>query len=335
MTSLDPQSIHLPLQDYNLITAFEVSFSGAVLLLPSTLDGPASLPANPQLIVARLVQIGLSSYWVMEGTATYDGNRITTVAGPSSAPGIRNGGIYGIFHAQVPIGFLTGTVTNPQSNPAGPGIIVSSSANPLRALTSNQSLYTLAVPVGSGAATANNTVSGDSGSSPYNVGSAGQIVTVNIQIQTTPPQIVSITPTAGATNVPQNTTVRVTFSESVLASSVNSSSLFLKNGGANVPATILLTSNNTIAILTPTTQLAPNTQYTLTVTNAIKDLAGNTLSNPVDNHVFKTVDNTPPESDGDFKLFLPEGPNAPNDGIVRFEVDACTNRIWRKSGIFQ
>ncbi|MCI0612142.1 Ig-like domain-containing protein, partial [bacterium] len=323
LTWLDQQSIHLPLEDYNLITAIEVSFSGAVLLLPATLDGPASLPANPQLILARLVQIGLSSYWVIEGTATYDGSRITTVAGPASAPGIRNGGIYGIFHAQVPIGFLTGTVTNPQSNPAGPGIIVSSSANLLRALTSTASLYTLAVPVGSATATANNTVTGDSGSSPYNVSTAGQIVTVNIQIQTTPPQIVSITPTAGATNVPQNTIVRVTLSESVLASSVNSSSLFLKNSGANVPATILLTSNNTIAILTPTTQLAPNTQYTLTVTNAIKDLTGNALSNPVNNHMFTTVDNTPPNSEADFKLFLPEGPNAPNDGIVRFEVDAA------------
>lgn len=318
LTLLDPQSIQLPLQDYNLITAFDVSFSGAVLLLPATLDGPASLPANPQLVLARLVQVGLSSYWVVEGTANYDGNRITTVAGPASAPGIRNGGIYGIFHAQVPIGFLTGLITNPQSNPAGPGIIISSSANPLRALTSAASLYTLAVDVGSATGTANNTVSGDSGSAPYNVGSAGEIVTVNIQIVTTPPQIISITPTNGATNVPQNTTVRVTFSESVLASSVNSSSLFLQN----VSATILLTSNNTIAILTPTTQLAPNTQYTLTVTNAIKDLTGNALSNPASNHVFTTVDNTPPDSEGDFKLFLPEGPNAPNEGIVKFEVDA-------------
>jgi RHS repeat-associated protein len=318
LTSLDPQSIHLPLPDYNLITAFEVSFSGAVLLLPATLDGPASLPADPQLIVARLVQVGLASYWVVEGTAVYDGNRINTIAGPGSAPGIRSGGIYGIFHAQLPIGFLTGTITNPQSNPAGPGIVVSSSANPLRALSSTASLYTLAVPVGSATATANNTVSGDSGSAPYTVGTAAQIVTLNIQIVTTPPQILSITPAAGATNVPQNTIVRVTFSEPVLASSVNSSSLFLQN----VTATILLTSNNTIAILTPTTPLSPNTQYTLSVTSPIKDLTGNALSNPVSNHIFTTVDNTPPETDGNFKLFLPEGPNAPNEGIVRFEVDS-------------
>jgi RHS repeat-associated protein len=307
LTSLNVDSVHLPLQDYKLVTAFEVDFSGAILALPAVLDAPATLPANPQLILARLTP----GYWVYDGTASYDGNRMTT--------GITAGGVYGIFHAQIPIGFLSGTVTNPQSHPAGQGILVSSSANPLRAITSAASTYTLAVPVGPGTAAAANPITGDSGLSAYVISSAGELVTLNIQILTTPPQIVSITPAADATNVPQNTAVRVTFSEPVLASSVNSSSLFLQN----VSATILLTANNTIAILTPTTQLAPNTQFTLTVTSAIRDLTGNALSNPVSNHVFTTVDNAAPApGDAQFKLFLPEGPDAPNDGIVRFEVDA-------------
>ena len=63
--------------------------------------------------------------------------------------------------------------------------------------------------------------------------------TANYQPDATPPMVASRSPAAGATGVQPTTSVRMTFSEALDASSVSSSTIELRSaGGTLVPATI-------------------------------------------------------------------------------------------------
>lgn len=88
---------------------------------------------------------------------------------------------------------------------------------------------------------------------------------------TTPPTVISTIPGSGTTGVPTNSPLGVTFSESMNTSSVQiSSSPALTFGTPN------WTNNNTDVTVTPTTALAFDTMYTITVTGS--DVAGNAMA---------------------------------------------------------
>ncbi len=94
------------------------------------------------------------------------------------------------------------------------------------------------------------------------------------------------------TNVPVTTTIDVVFSESVVG--VNSSTFTLSGPSGLVGANVPGFSPTTSASLDPFVNLAPNTQYTISLSNAITDLAGNPLAfTPLQ---FTTAaDTTPPQ----------------------------------------
>ena len=96
----------------------------------------------------------------------------------------------------------------------------------------------------------------------------------------TAPTIVSRTPANAATNVATNTNVTITFSEAMDASTINSTNITIKPtaGGANLTATVTCNSPCTTATLDPAADLLNNTNYTVTVTTGVKDLAGNALA---------------------------------------------------------
>ncbi|MCI0703401.1 MAG: DUF4082 domain-containing protein [Planctomycetia bacterium] len=88
------------------------------------------------------------------------------------------------------------------------------------------------------------------------------------------PSIVAQTPASDATGVSVNTTVTVTFSESIQS---NSLSLVLTDAANNtVAATVSYNDSTRTATLTPTSALALNTTYTATV--SASDTAGNQMS---------------------------------------------------------
>jgi N,N-dimethylformamidase beta subunit-like, C-terminal/Domain of unknown function (DUF4082)/Bacterial Ig-like domain/Bacterial Ig domain len=93
---------------------------------------------------------------------------------------------------------------------------------------------------------------------------------------TTPPSVVSRSPTANATGVAVSANVTATFSEAVQASTIV---FTLKNAANNslVSSTVSYNSTNFTATLTPGTLLSPSTTYTATLSGA-KDAAGNTMS---------------------------------------------------------
>ena len=93
---------------------------------------------------------------------------------------------------------------------------------------------------------------------------------------TTPPTVVSTTPVTGATNVPTNAAVSVTFSENVDSASVTNAAFTLSGGSTG---TIVV--SGATATLTPTSPMAPNSVITATVSSTVRDRAGNRLAAPV------------------------------------------------------
>ena len=103
--------------------------------------------------------------------------------------------------------------------------------------------------------------------------------TTGSSTDTNPPTVTLTNPTNTATNVSLNQTINATLSESMDPLTVSTANFTLTGpGGASVTGTVAYLGASQIATFTPTSNLAPNTTYTNTVTMGFKDLAGNALA---------------------------------------------------------
>jgi predicted small lipoprotein YifL len=96
---------------------------------------------------------------------------------------------------------------------------------------------------------------------------------------TTSPSISSISPTNGAQNVSVNSSITITFSEAMDASTINEKTITLSMGTGNVPGSVAC--SETTAVFKPVSSLSPETIYTVTVDGGIKDVAGNEMETTV------------------------------------------------------
>jgi len=106
----------------------------------------------------------------------------------------------------------------------------------------------------------------------------------------TSPVISTVTPGVDARYIPSDEKIEVTFSENLQDTSVNAASFILKKGPDIIPSTIIY--NGVKAVLTPAAQLEDWTDYSVILTDEIRDIAGNGLSETI--WTFKTDDTTPP-----------------------------------------
>ncbi len=89
--------------------------------------------------------------------------------------------------------------------------------------------------------------------------------------------VLSIQPSESAIGVSLNSTIVVTFSESVDPSTVNASTFLVTDAqGRSVSGTISLTSGS-IATFVPSTRMDPTTTYTVTITSGVHSLSGKPL----------------------------------------------------------
>jgi hypothetical protein len=97
---------------------------------------------------------------------------------------------------------------------------------------------------------------------------------------TTPPSVASSSPANTAVGVLINSVVTITFSEEMMPSTVNSSSVAVTPtaGGAAVAGTVSYDSPTRTATFTPLKPLDYGVGYTLAVTTGATDLAGNGLA---------------------------------------------------------
>ena len=93
---------------------------------------------------------------------------------------------------------------------------------------------------------------------------------------TTPPSVSLTIPADGATDVPINATVTATFSEEIDSSTINTSTFTVSKGGYGISGS--MSYGGTTATFTPSSNLEYSATYTATITTAVKDLAGNSMS---------------------------------------------------------
>jgi hypothetical protein len=96
---------------------------------------------------------------------------------------------------------------------------------------------------------------------------------------TTPPRVISTDPNNGATGVAPLAQVHATFSEDMMASTINGTTFKLYEKGANIPvkARVTYDADTKTARLNPTKELKPHTRYRAVVSVRAKDMAGNRL----------------------------------------------------------
>ena len=101
----------------------------------------------------------------------------------------------------------------------------------------------------------------------------------------TPPTVVSVAPSSGATGSSIGTSVTARFSESMMSSSITGATfLLVDSSGYQVPANVTYASATSTATLTPTIELTPSRTYTATVkggANGVEDFSGDTMTSDV------------------------------------------------------
>ncbi|WP_445370981.1 Ig-like domain-containing protein [Methylomonas sp. HW2-6] len=107
-------------------------------------------------------------------------------------------------------------------------------------------------------------------------------------VDTTPPTVAAVDPNSNSSNVPVNVVVGVRFSEPVHTDSVNDQSVLLYDSvtGQQVLGVVTLNGDGQSATFVPNQALAVGRQHRIALTNAIKDLFGNSLN--YSNYYFTT-----------------------------------------------
>ena len=107
------------------------------------------------------------------------------------------------------------------------------------------------------------------------------VFTNNTGPDTTPPTVTASSPANGASNVPVNSAVTVTFNESINPATVTTTNFELRNAAsALIPANVSYNAGTRTATLTPSALLPGSTTLTATVrggATGITDVAGNAL----------------------------------------------------------
>ena len=126
----------------------------------------------------------------------------------------------------------------------------------------------------------------------------GQFTTLSTgDVNVTPPEVLSVTPADGSTNVAVDPSLAILFSEAMsLEAAEQAVTLALAGSSVHIPLAWSWVGSKMIC--TPGSNLAANASYKLTIGAGACDLAGNPLANP-QSAVFSTagaaVDTTPPE----------------------------------------
>jgi len=94
----------------------------------------------------------------------------------------------------------------------------------------------------------------------------------------TPPQVVSVTPAADSTAVPPGVVLTVRFSEQVDPSSVAGDQLSLVTSGVAIPGTVGVAADGLSLSFKPLNQLALARLYTMTLKAGVRDITGNAIA---------------------------------------------------------
>jgi hypothetical protein len=294
---------------FEKIGALDLSLGGARLLKPASIsllltqEQLNSIPQDAQLFVVKLEKIDVELSWVLQCQGIVEASRIKSFIDTGSSPpftGVKQGGTYLFLQALSPMGFITGTVTK-ESNPIT-GAVVSVTNQEIKAISSGT--YVQIGFLGNLELTAKDLAARDEGSGSTAIENMGDIVTLNLIILKTGPQVLSITPENNAEGVPLNSKITFIFSEPVNAATFNeqtvyiTSSSFLRAKSQELRANGLfkLSSDGKQGEFIPHEDFPSDSTINITVTTNLQDLQSNPMS-AVFSSSFRTLDLVPPEAD--------------------------------------
>jgi methionine-rich copper-binding protein CopC len=112
---------------------------------------------------------------------------------------------------------------------------------------------------------------------------------------TTPPTVIAISPAYGATGIPKNSPVTVTFNEPLKVKSAQFESMVIAKNGGSIPGQVRLSGDRLKLVFKPDQALDDFTAYTVEVKH-IRDAAGNSIAVPFVSGFTTgdTLDTTPP-----------------------------------------
>ena len=147
------------------------------------------------------------------------------------------------------------------------------------------------------------------------------VVTLDLALALTGLSVVNVTPATGTANVSLDSSVTVDFAAAVDPASVTEASAALQAAGTPVAVQRTLSADRRRLTLRPSSPLAGRTNFSVVLTNDIRDTAGNALTGytPVS---FTTLDPTrpPPLAVGQIVAELPD-----EDGFVQISGNAGTS----------
>jgi hypothetical protein len=108
-----------------------------------------------------------------------------------------------------------------------------------------------------------------------------------------PPQVVSTSPAGGSDTVPIDTSIEITFSETIDPATLTNVTFTLSDGNNGVEGEVHMTDR--IASLKPLGALASSTTYIVTLSSNIKDVSGNTM---LSNYIFSFTTQKGPSNGG-------------------------------------
>ncbi|RPI29625.1 MAG: hypothetical protein EHM61_00940, partial [Acidobacteria bacterium] len=285
--SADEIPVLLP-EGFEVLGGALVDLSGATLTASARLSMPAFFPETARVVVARVIPAGDRRGLKLVARAVEVNGRLESrVSGPPvpsglQMPGITEGGTYAFIRLSAPFGYASGTVTRADSSLVSQ-VRVSADTNPFLDVTSTGGRYLLPAAAGPDFEGLNNLtaaslLSDETGNSVATLAVQDAIVETPILIASVPFSIASVTPSAGAVEIPVSTTIRVAFSKPVSAASVTASSFKLTTlNGSFVVGSVLVAPGNQAATLTPTSALAAGTAYRIDLTTGVLDLYGHPL----------------------------------------------------------
>ncbi len=104
--------------------------------------------------------------------------------------------------------------------------------------------------------------------------------TTGVVADKSPPVVSSATPANGATDVPINAKIAVTFSKAMDPVTVTATTFTLKQVDVALDGTVTYGDAGTTATFVPSAELPSNATLTVTIATGARDLAGNALVNP-------------------------------------------------------
>ncbi len=262
------------------VFTLEWSGDGLTAAAPFFLDVGMVAPNAEYVLAGRFVTERGSGFTPVERFASNASGALSSVEPSSGArlPGIRVGGTYALFPVAAREGLLVGTARD-AGGAALSDVLLEVSGRPWRALTAASGTFALLGLPGPVEVTATRPPSTDTGRASDTLASAASSVTLTVVVGQSAPFVVSITPSAGATEVSVVAPVDVMFSEPIAAASLAAPGAIslAKVTGAIVPGHVTTRIDRRGASFLPDRPLEPGTTYTATVA-VVADEGGLTLT---------------------------------------------------------